>query len=76
MTKIENVEKMLLIGPSTKIKELPKQKILDYIDSGGFIFSYGESIKYLKTINIVPDFHILIDPLSWSSLQPRSSVQF
>tara|TARA_R100001129_G_scaffold76111_1_gene52055 strand:+ start:532 stop:1290 length:759 start_codon:yes stop_codon:yes gene_type:complete len=76
VTKIENVEKILLIGPSTKIKELSKQKILDYINGGGFIFSYGESIKYLKTINIVPDFHIFIDPLSWCKSEDAYSEQF
>lgn len=60
-----DVEKVLLFGPSPEIGKFSKEKILYCIDRGYSVFSFGDSIRYLLKIGIVPNYHTFLDPNTW-----------
>ena len=59
---MKKVEKILLMGPSSKIKVLSKSKIEKYKKEGFKIFSYTDSIFHLNQIGIPPDYFSFLDP--------------
>lgn len=60
MTK--EVEKIFLLGPSSRIRNLTSEYLNGHIDAGYKIFSYTDSIFYAKERKINPDYFLFLDP--------------
>lgn len=59
---MKNTEKILLLGPSGKIKNLSEDKLMKYKEEGFSVFSYTDSIFHLKEIGVPPDYFSFLDP--------------
>lgn len=57
-----DTEKILLVGPSGKIRKLTKESAKEYKSKGYKIFSYTDSIFHLQDIGIKPDYFSFLDP--------------
>ena len=62
MSAEKKVGKLLLVGPSSDIKTFSKDFFNQKMESGYNVFCFGDSLLYLKSINIKPDFFTFIDP--------------
>jgi hypothetical protein len=56
------MSKILLVGPSKKIKYRSKTFYQKYQNEGHKIVSYTGSITYLNRIQIIPDYFVFFDP--------------
>mgnify|MGYP003113325337 FL=1 len=59
---MDNIEKLLITGPSKKVNEIPKKEIEDLLSNGYKIFSYTDSLFYLQKIGIKPHYFSFLDP--------------
>ena len=62
MSAEKKVGKLLLVGPSSDIKTFSKDFFNQKMESGYNVFCFGDSLLYLKSINVKPDFFTFIDP--------------
>lgn len=59
---IQDVEKLLLIGPSSRIQSFNNKRFIQYRDEGYKLLCFTGAVSYLNGLQIQPDYFSFIDP--------------
>lgn len=73
---LDNIEKVLIVSPSSYIKKFDVDFFNQKRESGYYILSFSSSILYLHNIGFVPDGWSFIDPSTWVSCMSKQVLSF
>lgn len=63
---IQGVEKLLLIGPSSRIQSFGNERFIQYRDEGYKLLCFSGAVSYFSSLGIQPDYFSFIDPNTFS----------
>jgi hypothetical protein len=70
---MKNVEKLLMVGPSSLLSKWDKEKYNEYRSNGYKIFGYSGGPSYLKKIGVPIDYYCFLDP--WTTVASKEIFQ-